>query len=323
MKLTTLNFSKHTGKYVLLVVASCFWGINAQAQTSTNQGADSLSADTSQYLITTFEGGKFQGKILSQDEREYRIQTTTRGTLLIPKYSVASLEKVTAENMVLGQAMWPNPHPSRYFYSPSALPMKKGTGYISISYFALFQAQYALTNHLSIGATTTLLGVPLMFNAKLDKKLGKKLYGSIGGQIGKLTWLESSTLGVGFANLTYGSRESNVTFNVGYGFTNFTANNQYKDLPISTISFNQRFSDILSFVGEFWVLFPNDQPYIVAGGPGFRFYSGGKATWDFGFMGFSFAERQDVYNLNTHSYTTTYKRATYGGLPFISVTYKL
>ena len=278
---------------------------------------DTLSSDTTTYYIGTIDGGQFMGTIISKNDREYLIETKDKGKMYIPKYVITEIKAANETNRVNGNLFPPNPHPSRYFYAPSAFPVEEGNGYINCTYYLLYQAQYGLTKNISIGGTMTVLGMPALFNVKWSQKIKDKLYMSLGGQIGKTWWSsDGQTIGVGFANLTYGTEETNITVNGGYGF--YGKNH----IDIVSASAIHRISKKLSILAEVWtILQPNYNP-IFFGGPGFRLYAGKKATWDFGFIALNFQEQYQAYD-QFGNYQNLKRGHNYFPIPFIAATYKI
>ena len=220
--------------------------------------------------------------------------TVDKGLILIPKYQIKTITVSATMPTVGGKRVFPNPHPSRYFYSPSGIPLKKGEGYIQAIYFLAYQGQYALTDHFSIGITSTLWASPFLVNMKYTNTLhksadGKKnIYLATGIQAGSLTYIDPGTyLGIGYAGLTFGNAESNITINGGVLGESYIGYSYYYDegrendfLPAISLCWNQRVNSNLSFMGEVWLL-----GNTIVGGPGMRFYSGRKNTIDFAILG--------------------------------------
>ena len=304
-----------------------FWGtLGLLANTAIAQ-IDTSFNDTGIYYIGTLDGGQFLGKILTKNDREFYIETKDKGKMYIPKYVITEIKRITPNSNsatnsshISGSPMQiypPNPHPSRYYYSPSALPIEKGEGYINCTYFLLYQAQYGLTDHISIGGTMTIVGMPAMFNVKWSQKVRRNLYIGAGGQIGKTWWTSNSdAIGVGFVNATLGNEETNITLNGGYGFYG------KEHINLVSLAATQRISKKLSLMFEAWsILQPNYDP-IFFGGPGFRLYAGKKATWDFGFIALSFKEK--YYTVNQFGQQEMkYDQKNFFPIPFIAATYKI
>ena len=254
-------------------------------------------ADTTQseYIVELVNNSIITGKKVSDDGREVGIMTADKGLILIPKYQIKSISIASTMPTVSGKRVFPNPHPGRYYYSPSGIPMKKGEGYIQSIYYLAFQAQYALTDNLSIGASTPLWAAPFLVNVKYTKVLGESddkkqnLYFATGVQAGTLSYIDPGTwLGVGYAGLTFGNPESNVSINGGvlglsYKYYSWSLDKDWRETetrPAISICWNTRVSSTASFMGEFWYV-----GNLIVGGPGMRFYSGRKNAIDIALLG--------------------------------------
>ena len=315
------KYIKHTIKCLFLFTFIFCLSSTAKAQTETMPKKDTL------YMITTNDGGEFVGTIIGDDGREMVIIDKAKGKVIIPKYAIKSMEIVTQKNVVGTNIVHPNPHPSRYLFSPSAIALKKGEGYMNWFYFLIFQMQYGITENFSAGITTSWLLAPTMLNLKYTIPVNDNFKLAVGGQVGKLAIWDDQAAAVGFATGTYGTNESNVSLNVGYGaYDN-------EGISIATLSGVHRIGENASIMGEFWYCQPNAGSPFFMGGPAFRLYSGRKATFDVALLAWGFQD--DVYTLTSggyydangnwvsSTYTKTKKWRAYYPLPLLSISYKL
>lgn len=86
--------------------------------------------DSGLVVLTVNSGEEFVGTILAEDAREVSIRLQNGKMLIIPAYTVKSIRKLSSSTLIKGKPVFANPHPSRYFYTPSAIPMDKGEVYI-------------------------------------------------------------------------------------------------------------------------------------------------------------------------------------------------
>jgi hypothetical protein len=85
-------------------------------------------------------GEEFVGDVIKQDN-EILILNSKNGEL---KLKVIQIEKIE-EYTYLGDFLFPSSHATRYFFGPSAIPLKKGKGY--------YQNVYVLGNFVNVGIT--------------------------------------------------------------------------------------------------------------------------------------------------------------------------
>jgi len=294
---------------IFLLVFACCAPNFVQAQ---NKGSE--PSDTSVYYRIRTQNGNVEGRIAREDASELELIKIDGTRVVIPAYAV-QMKTVIRNPKSLG----PIVHPTRYLYAPSAIPLKQGEGYLNMIYFLLVQAQYGITDNISIGMTTTPILMPTFVNLKIGSKIGEDLYASFGGQMGKLFYGDEESLGLLFANITYGNREANITLNTGYGF--YTNSNE--QLPIIEVSGLYQSSPKVSIVGEFWILLhQNSQPTFI-GGPALRINAIRRGFIDIGVLAATFSTKEDngYYDNNLQTWVSdyTYERQAYWPIPFISL----
>ena len=270
--------------------------------------------DTTQYYRIQTQNGRVEGRIIKEDTRELEVIKSDGTRVIIPTYAVQMRTAIRNP-----KALGPIIHPTRYLYAPSAIPLKKGEGYLNMIYFLLLQAQYGITDNVSIGMTTTPILMPTFVNVKYGGKIGEDLYASFGGQVGKLFYGDEESLGLLFANITYGNKEANITLNTGYGF--YTQSNE--QLPIIEVSGLYQTSPKVSLVGEFWVLLHQSFAPTVIGGPALRINALKNGFIDVGVLSAAFSESEDngYYDNVNRVYVSKieYVRKSYWPIPFISL----
>ena len=235
--------------------------------------------DSGLVVLLTNSDEEFVGTIVSEDAREVSIRLQNGKLLIIPAYTIKSTRKLSSSTLIKGKPVFDNPHPSRYFYTPSAIPMDKGEVYIQSVYGLAYQVQFGVTENFSIGATTTLLATPLALTAKYSIKIDEKNTLAFGGLAGIVGYRTQTNLGIGFGAFTHGTKESNVTFAAGYAWINTKEDNGGGNSPMMSLSGNKRLSKNLSLMGELWYL---PEVGVFFGGPCFRLYKSKKSSYDFG-----------------------------------------
>lgn len=258
-----------------------------------------LPTDSSLVVLSVNSGEEFIGTIVSEDPREITIRLQNGKLLIIPTYSVKSITSLSKTTLLKGKPIFPNPHPSRYFYTPSAIPMDKGEIYIQTLYGLAYQVQFGLTKNLSLGATTTIIGAPLGLTGKYSIQIDEKNTLAFGGLAGVVGWKTSTNLGIGFAAYTYGSKESNITLAGGYSWIN-EKNNGSNNSPVMSLSGNKRLTKNLSLMGELWYL---PESGIFFGGPCFRLYGNKRSSFDLGIWSIKNSDNNSSIFLPVVGYT--------------------
>lgn len=124
----------------------------------------------------------------------------------------------------------PDPNATRYFFAPSAFQLDQGEAYYQNSYALYNQASVGLSPGLTVG-TNILAPVAIGFTAKAGFKLSEKARFSMGGLVLFPFW--DDAVGLGFANITLGKENSNITFTAGTDFQGTKIGNIAFLLPLN------------------------------------------------------------------------------------------
>ena len=224
----------------------------------------------------------------------------------LPRVMVAQIHEVTDDNLKDGEYWFPNLHATRYFFSPSAFGLEKGEGYFGHSYWLLWQAQFGITDELSIGGGTTPWGFPATLNAKYSFNINEDLNYAmgwfwVGDLFGYTDGEMGSLLNMPYMVVTKGSKENNITLGAAYNFA--TPFEDWRDNEIESskrlvlnMGATFRASRRFAVVFEGWLLDAFGEELEVMGGPGIRYFrkinrvtarnGAGAKTWDFQLMHF-------------------------------------
>jgi hypothetical protein len=259
-------------------------------------------------ILTTNDDKTFTGLLVSQNEKEVTLKTESLGELVISNTKIKEIKIVEKDEIVNGKYFFPNPHPTRYFFGPSAIPLKKGEGYFQNAWILANSVQLGVTDHFSIGGGMV---IPILFfiTPKFGYKVGDYLHLG-GGLIIASTISKEANFGVGaaYGSVTLGTLENNFTINAGWGAVK-EANSVYNsqtmtydessawtlsNRPMFTFSGMARIARKFAVVSENWVFSTKDEDYNAFTGKstythayhtvlsaGFRFL-GERNSFDFG-----------------------------------------
>ncbi len=127
---------------------------------------------------------------------------------------------------------YPNPNATRYLFSPSAIPLDKGTGYYQNIFVGLNSFSCGVTDHVSLSGGLELfstlasifvddyLGAIGYVNVKASTPIGNKIYVGGGAIMGGMLAEEGGSVIMGYTLFTYGNKEHNVTLGGGWSFIN-------------------------------------------------------------------------------------------------------
>lgn len=112
----------------------------------------------------------------------------------------------------------PGHHSSRYFFSPSALNIRKGEIYYNTLYFVIHDVQYGLTDEFSVGMGTTIFGFPFYLTPKVSIPVDSRNSFAIGDMLMIGTWGTRFTGNLLYGTYTRGGALQNFTVGGGYLF---------------------------------------------------------------------------------------------------------
>lgn len=230
------------------------------------------------YIFEFRDGTTIIGTYLYTKEGNIWIKDLLNDEVYLPKVMVAQVHEANENNIVNGEYWFPNLHDTRYFFSPSAYGLEEGEGYYGHSYWVLWQMQYGISDDLSVGFGTTLIGLPTSLNVKYCQELKKNLNAAFGyfwvGDLFNVTGGdENSFVNLPYTVLTTGSKEKNLSVGFGYNLQEITNGDiDAIDRLALNVGGVTRTSRRFSLIFEAWLLnIGSDEP-VALGGPGVRYY---------------------------------------------------
>lgn len=107
-------------------------------------------------------------------------------------------------------------HDSRYFFAPSALPLKKGELYYNSLYFLSHDIQYGINDNLTLGMGTTIFGFPFYLTAKYSIPIQENSHLAFGDLLMVGTYGTNFFGNLAFATYTYGNSHNNISIGAGH-----------------------------------------------------------------------------------------------------------
>lgn len=168
--------------------------------------------------ITLLDETILTGVILKQDEKEILIETEHLGKVSIPKYKIKLIERVERDDdgEVIEKVIDPI-FATRYFLTTNGMSIPKGEVQAVFSVLG-FDANYGITDNISVGLMSSWIGTPIIGNVKYTKTLGPKLHAAGGLLAGTGSLIFKSRKGIlPYGALTFGDKRHNINFSAGYG----------------------------------------------------------------------------------------------------------
>lgn len=216
----------------------------------------SLAQDANQeYVKVEMQNGSvYIGVVVSEDDTTLVLRTDDIGEIRIDKSKIKRRESIDPESIKNGEVWFENPHSTRYLFATNGLGLRKGEGYYQNTWIFFNNVNYGVTQNFSLGGgliPTFLFGtsaVPIWIMPKASIPLVKgDLHAAVGGLFGGVVGGgESFGLGLAYGVLTYGNRDNNLSFGMGYGYADGT----WADIPIFTLSGMYRIKRTLYVISE-------------------------------------------------------------------------
>lgn len=246
------------------------------------------------YIYEFRDGTTIIGTFIKDEGGNIYINDLEGKETYLPRVMVAQIHEVTGDNLRDGEYWFPNLHDTRYFFAPSAFGLEQGEGYYSHSFWVLWQAQYGITDNLSIGGGTSAFGIPTSVNAKYTFNIDESLNAAAGWfYVGDLFGITGGDM-EGLINMPYtvitkGTKETNFTLGMGLNMAEDLSDSQRPVISVGgAIRTSRRFA--LMFEGWVFNAFDNEGATLL-GGPGIRYFrkinrvtaknGAGASTWDF------------------------------------------
>ncbi len=189
------------------------------------------------------DGSEYIGRISTQTE-DYLEIVNNFTNIQIKREDIKRIKVITYE----GKHNYGKMH-TRYFYSPSAIPLKKGEGYYQNLMLLVNGGNIGITDYFSIGGTfefaSLISGTPsFSITPKIGVQITDNIYVGAGLRVSKFFEIYSTS---GYGVVTLGNEDSNLSLAGGFGISN-----SLLGFGPTVASATHRFSDRISIMSENW-----------------------------------------------------------------------
>jgi hypothetical protein len=208
---------------VITIFITClFTTIASKAQTDSITAAKPAEKKPILCKIKMQDGSVYVGFIEKQTDTLLYVKSSSGVLIHVPKKQVTSIDFIdghtTKDSTGNITIHIPKIAPNYYVATSNAFLLKKGEVYGSSTDFLFYNINYAFSQNISLGISTSALAAPIMLHAKANFEISKKLFLGIDGVFGSGSWISSRSYGGGgLLKLTYGDVKSNFTVSGGYG----------------------------------------------------------------------------------------------------------
>jgi hypothetical protein len=205
-------------------------------------------------VIEAANGKTYIGEMIGLNGGVVFLKTGSAGIISFPANMISKITSYSLFASRKGSIWFANPNATRYFFAPSAIPLKKKEGYFQNAYIIGNSVNVGITNNLTVGGGVV---IPFLFyiTPKVSFKLTERFYTGAGILFTQSFLSEMGlSAGVAYGLATYGSTEHNITLGAGYGFASFDNKYSATPGPIATINGMTRISKKISLVTENWMI---------------------------------------------------------------------
>jgi small nuclear ribonucleoprotein (snRNP)-like protein len=262
--------------------------VHAQQPVTLKPNATTLKADTSlltkRVKVSLKDGTDLIGILQSISGQSLLLKSDNIGEITLDIANIVAINPIEGFS-TNGQFWFENPHPTRYFFAPSAYSLRKGEAYYQNAYLFVNSVTFGVTDNFTMGVgyvlNPTFKGTQVFFltpkysfpsKSKIKFGVGSFIIGTVtpnynyGGPPNYTTTQNGrslSTIGIVYGNATFGTKEHNASVGLGYGFANGT----FTSSPVINFAYMNRFAKNVAIVSENW--------FLIADGTAGGIFSGG------------------------------------------------
>lgn len=256
--------ARNPSRGIALVVAllGAVWASPAAAQ---RVSLDSVRMNDTivVHAVTLIDGSRIVGRITSVSADSVRISSAV-ASVTVARRTVRQVSQYPATALRNGELWAENPHATRLIFGPTAIPLRKGEGYFSDFWIFLISSAVGVTDRFTIGGGMSLVpGIDINENiffilpkfTVVNRPKFTLAVGGLAAHVGvgsgdDLSVDDNRSLGVLYGVATTGSRESNLSLGLGWGYVGGTVS----DRPVVTIGGQHRISQRMALISENWFL---------------------------------------------------------------------
>lgn len=212
------------------------------------------------HVIRLRDGSTVIGRITSVTADSVRLRMA-QGELSLARSGIAGVRQVPPTALRNGEYWFENPHSTRLLFSSTAIPLERGAGYYANAWLFVHTFAWGVTDRFTLGGGgTTIPGIALSDNLfyllpKYTVIDAPRTRVALGALLGFLPFNRDASDEVTSAGLLYavgttGTRESNVSLGVAWGY----ADDELTNTPGIMLGGQGRVSRRVSLISENWFI---------------------------------------------------------------------
>lgn len=216
--------------------------------------------------IETKDGNEFVGYVVQNETDVLVLKTAQFGEVKIRKTDIRYIRPVNTKQIVGGEYWYDNPYATRYFFGPNGYGLRKGEGYYQNAWIFFNQVSYGFTDNFTLGVgliPTFIFGgapTPVWITPKVSIPLKKDQVNlGVGGIFATVLGEEDASFGIAYGALTLGSRDRNINFGLGYGYSG----DGWANTPTVTLSGMYRTGKKFALLTENYLFDAGEESYVL------------------------------------------------------------
>ncbi|MBF9238422.1 hypothetical protein I2I05_13535 [Hymenobacter sp. BT683] len=205
------------------------------------------------YSVELVTGTSFMGVLRGATAKELEFETKDLGVLHVQRINIKRLELLTGDQARKGYSDVGNG--TRMLFAPTARNLRRGEGYVQDILVYFIGANYGITDNISLGVLVPVLpfiaGTAFALTPKVSFPVTEKFSVGAGALYARISAFgESAGGGIGYGLGTYGTADNNLTFGLGYGFTD---SGETSSSPVVVLGGAKRISNYVSLINETYI----------------------------------------------------------------------
>lgn len=251
---------------VLAVLAAAPIGAQAPATT----GSTATRGDTVTE-VRLRDGSVLYGRVVEETPERVVLMTLAGARLELTREQIESM-RLTSGRSVRGAFWVEDPNSTRLFFTATARPLRKGSGYIASFELFLPLVAYGVTDRFTIAGGTPIipeaLGRVWYFAPKYTVRSRERSALAVGALAFVLPQdvVDEGSVGILYGVGTWGTRDRAITAGAGWGYRWSSGTSEVSNNPALMFGFESRMSRRVKFVTENWLLTGGGSDAFISGG---------------------------------------------------------
>lgn len=235
------------------------------------------------------DGSVLYGRVVEETPERVVLVTSAGVRIELQRAQIESM-RVTSGRAVDGAFWVEDPNSTRLFFTSTARPLRKGSGYVSSFMLFLPLVAYGVTERFTIAGGTPIL--PDAFGrvwyvapkyTLVHREKSAFAVGALGFVLPEDV-VDEGSIGIVYGAGTWGNRDRAVTAGAGWGYRWASGTSEVSNDPVVMIGGETRVSRRVKLITENWVFTGGDTEGVISGGVRFI---GDRLSADLGIGGFT------------------------------------